>query len=424
MTQPKPPPFLANAGLRLNVEVRTLDGEALTGAAAAEALARELHNDLRLYGWHSPDDAAAAVRGAFARSNLLLDADDPGAVSEHLAEIADKAAGSYRKAMLTGNGEFAALYDLLACVSALTDLCGCPRTPTAAEVTAGLQAETGMSAARLLLGPVSQPAEQPAAPAPAETAVFQIGSAYVATLAGATPVDTFGPNGDAFMRTVEETLALTPAQIHAFELAQAAHLAAVGRQVERCKATAYGAAVQSGRWRPAANLIEQAPHPAYAVKLATLVRDLIGPADYATLVQPWVEAFGSAPGRPAERTAEQREADNRAYDALRRLLVTTRHLSPEQVERLGQVADAVRDGFPSDSSARHTADRAIRAAMNAGRWWGWQDVVEEEPAAARDVKLAVLASDLISPEDYNVLTAAWFATFGRGLWDDGKAAGQ
>ena len=339
MTQPPPTSPILDVVRRLGPAAlaATTTG---TGPSAADVLAVELAAAFRRCGWRGPYALAEVVRAAYARSNVLLDPGDGAAVSEHLAEVADKAAGSLRNALLTGDGDFAALSDLLACVSALTEICGSPRTPTAVDVGAALTAELGRNPLQAFAGRIaansrlasnSPPAEwrpQVAAhaaymhaaklardlaePAPNSPAGPDITPDMLGRMADllerraaeavqtASPPDPLGPKAAAFRRFAAAVADLTNEQ--AIRLEAAADAAydtddtdPDGNRRETAAERAYRAAVAAGRWGYAQGVVERAPGAAFDPKLALLVVDLIAPEDFAVLTGPWFAAFGRWP---------------------------------------------------------------------------------------------------------------------------------
>lgn len=142
----------------------------------------------------------------------------------------------------------------------------------------------------------------PARPPTSESTVIGVGGTLLVIPAGASPTEAFGPCGEAFWQLLLAIQALGDDQVQALDrarLEQNATSPRTGRgesqAVYDCVARAYTAAVGSGRWRTAANLVEQPPDSAYRVKLAVLVRDLIAAEDYESLIGPWVTAFGAVP---------------------------------------------------------------------------------------------------------------------------------
>jgi len=421
MARPETPQLVLDVVQMLGAKVlHEDDSHYVEGAAAAEVLGSALTTAFNLGGWHSPDALAGIVRAAFARSNDLLDLD---AVGEHLAEIADKATGSLRTALLTGDGDFAQLADLLACLSALTDVCGYPRTPTSPEVCAALAAETGMSATDLLLG------RPPAGGQESQAIVHASGPVR---RPAAAQDSSYWPGSDTRLRALVDSV-----------LGDTAKTDAVMAVIDAVVGPRLAANTPPPGWEA-----QTAAHAAY-MHAAKLARDLAKPAP-ASPAGPGItpdmlgrmadllegraaEAVAAAPGSAGEVAASAAgfdvwAAEFGAYDVFRRLLTAVRGLTREQAERLEAAADAAYDTDDTDADGYRKstpAERAYRAAVDAGRWATNQQAMEEAPGAAHDVKLAALTGDLISPEDYAALTGPWFATFGRDLWDDGrKAAGQ
>lgn len=303
-----------------------------------------------------PTNPAEMVRAAYARSNVLLDPGDGAAVGHYLAEVADKAAGLLRKALLLGDGDFAPLFDLLSCVSALTDICGYPRTPTAADVTAALTAELGRD------------------PVQAHT---QLCGLLDSVLAGNAKVDA------------------------ALEVEVGPRLAANAPPAEwRAQVAAHAAYMHAAKL--ARDLAVPAPNSPAGPDITP---DMLG--RMADLLE----------GRAAEavQTAGPPDPLGPKAATFRRFIAVVAELTNEQTARLQWDADADSGGYRREAAA----GRAYRAAVAAGRWAYAQEMVERAPGAAFDPKLALLVADLIDPEDFAVLTGPWFAAFGRWPWQDG-----
>jgi hypothetical protein len=404
--------------------------EGLTLAYAAQvAAAGRFDPDAITEGWVRPDgqaawiaagdrlggpevyrtrEALAAVCSAFRAAGVELTAETAG---RHLTRLAERTADELRAGWLTGDADFAAVTDLLTALSALTDLCGVGRTPTAVELyeqvkNEQVRDEQGETVAdpfivhvqrpadpgrpywpssdtrlRTLLGTVLGDARQvdaalgivdavvgprlpennppageaarqaylhaarlardlaapaprspagpgitpemlermavlleqraaeaagqpdPARPPTDESTVIGVGGTLIVVPAGVSPTGAFGPCGVPFWQTVIAVSSLTDDQVSALDrarLEQNATSPRTGRggsaAIYDCVARAYTAAVESGRWRTAADVVEQPPDAAYRVKLAALVRDLITAEDYEALIGPWVAVFGAAPG--------------------------------------------------------------------------------------------------------------------------------
>jgi hypothetical protein len=103
-------------------------------------------------------------------------------------------------------------------------------------------------------------------------------------------------------------------------------------------------------------------------------------------------------------------------EKFRCLAAASRALTDAQIEAIEAAADADRDdpGVDAEGYALPTAgQRAYEAAVESGRWPAAEAVMDEGPGVTWSARIAVLVSDLISPEDYAALTEPWLAAFGH-----------
>lgn len=231
-------------------------------------------------------------------------------------------------------------------------------------------------------------------------------------MTAATP-DPLGRNADAFTQVVAAARGLTDGQVAELEAAADAAYEHRGLRRGRPQAVAaeraYQAAVASGRWTHAADLVEQPPGAAFDPRLAVLVRDLLDPADYEAMVGPWRAVFGDeALTGPLGPNA----------GAFWRLLAACRDMTGAQAGKLAAAYqrpwdEAAAGGPPVEPAVRRAYDAAVRAgrlaaAVAAGMLC--------HPGAYQPL-LAVLVSDLIDSGDYAELTGPWMAAFGRPVGD-------
>jgi hypothetical protein len=110
-----------------------------------------------------------------------------------------------------------------------------------------------------------------------------------------------------------------------------------------------------------------------------------------------------------------------SYDHVRALTVAVeaaRNLSDDQVTALHRALDAAGASYDHGGRPNLTpAQRAFLAAAASSRWSTWRDLVQEDPIAALEPRLAALVRDLIDPADYAALNGPWRSTFDSCPWE-------